>query len=512
VDRKAGVYVAVADRGRRDGCHRARRWGRGSFAFGLGVWLGLGLAACGDGATVVTPIIDVPIDDADATASPLDEIELAVAHAGSERNIAALTFARDKALEVPGVPFGDDLVVHMTGLVGALPVAYGRTCAITVSPNTTPPTPHLFFSRSVKFASFDLAPTPRIGGLGIPYLGTALFVGGTDGSTDGTGQITSVERFEPLTGQLTTLPGTVMPREGAVQALIETSPPRVVVIGGASTGSEELFIEVIDDRRINRFSFTQMARVGLTATSLTDGRVIVIGGNPPGGSPSGEIDKIELIDETPDVTKLQTATLTHPRSGHSATRLGDDVGAPILIAGGVDGTGALVDVAELFKPLGEVLADPATFEPPMKFPRRGHVAARMPGGSVLIIGGLDALGQPVRTLELFSIDAGIEAFKNVGELPMDAGTVEFAATTLPDGRILLTGGRAAPGSPPLNTAYIARLDSRSGSVDVILTDRMAIARAGHQAVALCDGTILINGGTPGQFPAERYNPPADGRR
>lgn len=465
--------------------------------------VGLVVAACGEEATVVTPVIDTPTDDVDATAAPLDRISMTVAHAHNALDLTGHLFASGEPLELPGVAFGDDLVIHMTGLVGASNIAYGRTCTIAVSPGADPPQPHLFFSRSVKFASLDIAPVPRIGGLGIPYLGTALLVGGSGGD----GLVSSVERFDPLTGQLTTM-GSVMPRDRAVHALIGTSPPRAVVIGGTSGTEGAKFIEVLDARHIDQYEFSEMARIDLTATSLTDGRVIVMGGNAPGARPSGEIDEIALIDGSPQVRKL-AAVLAHPRGGHSATRLGEDVGAPVLIAGGVDPNGVPIGTAELFKPLSEELANPATFAPTMIVPRRGHTASLMPDGSVLIIGGVDGLGQPVRKLELFSVDAG---FVDVGDLPAGAGGIDFAATTLPDGRILITGGRLTPGSQPLNSAYIARLDPLDGSVDVVATDHLAIARARHQALALCDGTILITGGTPGQFPAERYNPPSDGRR
>lgn len=469
---------------------------------------GLGTAACGTNAVVVTPIIDVPVGDADATAAPLDEIELKVAHARSDRDLVSETFAHGEALELPGVPFGDDLVVHMSGFVGASNVAYGRTCAIAVSPNAAPPTPHLFFSSSVKFASLGIAPVSRSGGLGISYLGTALLVGGSAPGTAGTSLVTNVEHFDPLTGELSVI-GDVQPRDGAVQALVGTSPPRVTVIGGTWNSAGAKFIEVLDDRRIDRLDFDEMARVNLTATSLTDGRVIAIGGNQPGSPPLGDIDEISPDGASYEVRKLP-AVLAHPRSRHSATRLGDDVGAPVLIAGGFDGAGVPIDAAELFKPLSESLASPVTFAWKMNFPRYGHTATLMPDGSVLFIGGLGADGQPVRELELFSIDAGFVTLQE--QLPADIGVIDFTATTLPDGRILLTGGHDAPGAPAFDRAYIVRLDPLGGSVEVLPTDRMAVARAGHQALVLCDGTILISGGTPAQFPAERYNPPPLGRR
>lgn len=466
------------------------------------------LAACGDSGITIEPVIDLPSDDADATASPLDTIVLTVAHAGSDTDLVSQTFRRGQTLELTGAPFGEDLVVHMSGYVGQSAVAYGRTCAIPVAVDEVPPAPHLFFSRSVKFASTAITPLARVGGLGVPYQGAALLVGGAD-SRDAA--VLDVERFDPVTGALTTI-GPVLARDGAVHALVGLSPPRVVVVGGSVVGGTGTnganFLEVVDDRRIDRVDNADMARIDLTATAVRDGRVIVIGGKPPGGAPLGDIDEITPQPDTTLAIHKLAATLAVPRSRHTATRLGDDVGATVLIAGGQDAMLHPVASVELFKPLSEQLADPTLFKHDMKVPRYGHTATLMPDGSVLFIGGFDALDQPVSTLELFSVDGGFVA---VGELPAGAGLVDFAATTLPDGRILLTGGRTAPGGQAVNAAYIVRLNFNQ-TVDVVATDRMAAARAGHQAVALCDGTVLISGGTTVPLPAERYNPPPDGRR
>jgi hypothetical protein len=114
----------------------------------------------------------------------------------------------------------------------------------------------------------------------------------------------------------------------------------------------------------------------------------------------------------------------------------------------------------------------------------------------------------VPSLELFTLDAG---FTDVGKLPTNAGLTGFAATPLPDGRVLLTGGQTADGTVT-DTAFIARLDPIDGSVDVVATDHMSVPRAGHSATLLCDGTVFISGGTTDPAPAERYNPPALDRR
>lgn len=457
---------------------------------------------------VVTPVVEGPVGDPDAEAFPnLDEVIITVAHDHSDRDLVSASFSRGEDIAIAGAPLGDDLVIHLAGFVGSSNTSYGRTCAFHVDANNDPPAPHLFFSRSVKFASLGITPVERVHGRAIPYLGSALLLGG---EAAGAG-VSTVERFDPATGTLSTL-GELDERTGAALALLGTSPPRVAVVGGVAAGAGARWIELVDpSRRVERVDevASPMARVGLTATSLTDGRVIVIGGHDPAlGVPAPVGTITELATGAPIDSRTLRATLAQPRTGHTATRLGDDLGAPVLVAGGRDATGQPVAVAELFKPLSEELADPLVFTPMMVVPRTGHQAVRMPDNSVLIIGGINGTNQPEKTLELFTLDGG---FKAVGILPENAGLTENTATVLPDGRVLIIGGRTSAGAIT-NTAFIARLDPLDGSVDVVPTDRLALPRANHQAAILCDGTILVTGGTDTPSAAERYNPSAVGRR
>src|SRR6185312_7686630 len=103
-----------------------------------------------------------------------------------------------------------------------------------------------------------------------------------------------------------------------------------------------------------------------------------------GSASSGEVDELSIANGTASAIALR-AQLAHPRYDHSATRLGDDEGAPVLIAGGVDDTGTPVGSAELYKPLGQDFS--ATFTASMVVPRSQHRAVLMPDNSVLVIGG-----------------------------------------------------------------------------------------------------------------------------
>jgi hypothetical protein len=469
------------------------------------------LGACADSEFVVAPVVDLPINEP-ASPYPIDSLTLSVAHEGSTVDIVSATFPQGSAIELPGVPFADDLVMHMTGRFGTSEVAYGRTCRFALRADGRVPIPHLFLSRTVKFGQLSQQPLPRVGGTAITFSdGSGLLIGG-HAPEDPNDPLEQVERFDPNTGEYETL-HEIASRVGAVTALLgDQADTRVVVIGGTdATGGAAPFVEVIDadtatDRQYSMFDDTQMTRLGMSATSLTDGRVIVIGGQAPMvAAPSDAVIEVSSTSGTPVVRKLR-AVLKFPRYGQVATRLDDDIGSPVLVIGGINELGEPVGDAELFKPLSEKFSD--SFVAKMIVPRHHHQAVRLPDGSVLVIGGIDATGKPTRQLELFGLDTG---FVDAGLLPENAGLVDFAATTLPDGRVLLTGGRTLDGVVTSN-AFIARLDPFDGTVDVVPTDRLLVPRAGHQATLLCDGTVLIAGGTATQTAYERYNPPAAGRR
>jgi hypothetical protein len=289
-----------------------------------------------------------------------------------------------------------------------------------------------------------------------------------------------------------------------------------VIVGGADgsgVGADYLELVEADNtaaRQVQKVAgFPQLGRTGMTATATTSiyHPLITIGGTTSRGT-SGEIDEI-IADANGVRSKSSQNTLATARSRHTATRLGDDVGAPILIVGGLDGAGMPVPSAELYKPLSyEVLASGGS-APMMRVPRSQHLAARLPDGSVLIVGGLDAAGVPVATLERFTLDQG---FIDAGTLPNDVGLLDVTAVTLPDGRVLFAGGRRTVDGPPVAATFQAFLDPQDGNFVLLGTDPLAVPRAGARAALLCDGTVLLSGGTSAASVPERYNPSPDGRR
>ncbi len=135
--------------------------------------------------------------------------------------------------------------------------------------------------------------------------------------------------------------------------------------------------------------------------------------------------------------------LTRPakveRARHQATDLGT---GQVLITGGAGGManvqseGTPLATAEIFDPA----LDGGTFEEvavPMMEARQRHIAARIPGGRVLICGGQGIDGVALTSCEVFGIDTRrFDAFPS----SVSPGGPGMTAIPTDDGRIFFVGG------------------------------------------------------------------------
>lgn len=495
-------------------------------AAAIGALLGMALAwaGCAEETAVFAPIVEVPPPG--STAHPyegIEELELSIARAGDDAPLALTTAAVGEPLALSDVPFGSDLVVHLSGTAAGVEIAYGRTCAVDVARDeadlVSDLAPHLYFSRIVRWGSpagaMPVAPE-RTGGHGYTLPdGRAAFLGGDR---------EAMEIFDPVaTGAFSPLEPRTLVRTGAL--LVPFATGQAIIVGGVDGNGDAVpMIEIVDPAAASaarqRETMDGPALTGHAGVRLVDGSIIVAGGATPGAGPAvsgvawrfrvgagGVLDAPEMLPEAMNLA----------RSHHTMTRLGGELGADVLIVGGRDGAEPAQPVAqaELYRPLREA------FEPIagalLARPRWGHAAVRMPGGFVLVLGGVTtdvasgAAGAIVQVSEMELYDPVQGTFAPAGTLPAGAGLTGMTVTPLPDGRVLLAGGRDAAGAI-VDTVLIARLDPIDGAVDLSPTDRLSVPRAGHSAVSLCDGTILIAGGTEDAAPAERYNPPSIGRR
>ncbi|HUB98964.1 MAG TPA: kelch repeat-containing protein [Solirubrobacterales bacterium] len=119
-------------------------------------------------------------------------------------------------------------------------------------------------------------------------------------------------------------------------------------------------------------------------------------------------------------------------------------------------------------------------------------AAPLPGGDVLVVGGLHHIGFTTASESLASAevyDGASGEFSATGS--MAVSRMDPAAAPLPDGRVLVVGGQIwGGGGTPLASAEI--YDPETGEFSA--TDSMAVARFGAMAAPLPDGRILVAGG------------------
>ena len=212
---------------------------------------------------------------------------------------------------------------------------------------------------------------------------------------------------------------------------------------------------------------------------LLDGRVLVAGGKDH--EPAGSIlASAELYDPATG-TFSPTGTMTSAHRGATATLLAD---GEVLVTGGGSADSEQQTRAELFDPT----TGRFTRTGDMTTARGRHSAVLLADGRVLIVGGFqtnDTDGTILDSAEVFDPRTGTFAATGPMTTPRDWPN----ATTLGDGRVLISGGVAAgdAGSELFDpsTLRFVRLDQSS------------YVAPGATATSLADGDVLIAGGTTG---------------
>jgi hypothetical protein len=281
--------------------------------------------------------------------------------------------------------------------------------------------------------------------------GTVLIVGGgaADRAVPSSGG-SRAEIFDPATDTVTLLGPTVDPHPQAWAALL---PDGRALIGGGESGSRQRaeFYDPATQTFRNTASTTHGWGAFNRAVPLADGRVLIVGGR---NMADGGIDTAAEVFDPMTEQFSRTGPMALNQRPWTATLLSD---GRVLLVGGFewDPVGRVTSISDAVQ-----IYDPSTatftFAGRMPTPRIGHAAVLLDDGDVVVMGGQEA-GES-DTAQLPQLEGGIGELAARTPVPVtdafrwDHDTGEFApagsmtrwrtlflATRLQDGQVLVIG-------------------------------------------------------------------------
>jgi N-acetylneuraminic acid mutarotase len=286
--------------------------------------------------------------------------------------------------------------------------------------------------------------------------------------------------YDPATNRWSRAGAQAIPTIQKTATLLDDG--RVLFTGGINPATDRSIpnAELYDPTANSWVTAASMAgrRYAHTATLLRDGRVLVVGGTRS----TVVLDSVEMYDPRTNAWSL-AASLLAPRSSHVATLLQD---GRVLVAGGDSDNGQLLATAELFDPASNKWAPAGQ----MAVARHVFSATPLKDGTILVVGGFEHPEQVGGAIaELFRPPT--ETWRPAGYPTQPRVGDGFATTILRDGRVLICGGNVRTDLADRLAAgfiYDPRLDRWSPTSD------MTRGRVAHSASLLPDGRVLVAGG------------------
>jgi len=303
--------------------------------------------------------------------------------------------------------------------------------------------------------------------------GSILFIGGMGSANE----LSSAELYDPATNSFSSAGNMAVGRLRPGAALMADG--RVLVAAGQDDGQNALTSVEIYEPLTNSWSGTTPLapkRRGASATTLANGKILVAGGLSMG---SGPLQSAVLFDSTSQ-SWTPTGLMMTGRLEHTATLLPN---GKVLVVGGMDsysGNAGCVVTAELYNPQTNAWAGTG---PMIDGARCNHTASPLPGGKVLVAGGIHAPAMPTELNSAEIYDQATNTWSAAA--PMNKSRSSHGAASLVSGKVLVTGNSNYAGDTEL-------FDPATG----VWTPKgkLQLPRSFHTTSALANGKALTAGG------------------
>ena len=245
---------------------------------------------------------------------------------------------------------------------------------------------------------------------------------------------------------------------------------------------------VLDPRWTTTGSMTT-PRQGHTATLLSTGNVLVVGGTSNGTT---ALASAELYNKSTG-TWAATASMTGARTLHTATQLNtgsnSTTSGMVLVAGGLNGSTSQ-NTAQLYSPTAGTWAAAAN----LNAARHGQAAVLLASGNVLLAGGLNGT-TVLNTAAIYNPSSGTGTWTATGNMPQavkfhSATRLNVSSNGTLNNKVLVVGGNSG-------TASVANVQLFDGTSTWSSLTALSSTREGHTATALANGNVLVAGGKSG---------------
>ncbi|MBV9169445.1 MAG: protein kinase [Chloroflexi bacterium] len=356
------------------------------------------------------------------------------------------------ATSAPAVPV--PTTSQATSRSGAIAPAATLVTAIDTKPGPPEPPPTAMRSQHTATVLHD---------------GRVLLVGGKNGPTPlATGQL-----YDPASNAWTDTGPLATSRFAHSATLL--SDGHVLVVGGQDSETHYLDTAEVYDPGTNAWSpagTLATARAYHDAVLLTDGRVLVTGGH--NATATGFLDSVEIYDPASNGWTA-AATMASQRSNHTSTLLAN---GQVLVVGGF-GTNSET-TAEKYDPLTNTWSPAGS----LAEGRLEHTANLLPNGQVLVVGGANSFTRGGFLASAERYDPGTNTWSVAA--PLASARSGQTATSLPGGQVLVVGGLKESG----NTAELYDPTANSWAPAIVSMQ----SRRFHTTSLIQPAEVLIVGG------------------